>query len=373
MNIGTFDIIQRDTNTKARRGRLTTAHSIIETPVFMPVGTHATVKTLGSEDLEAIGFQIILSNAYHNSIRPGHELIKELGGLHQFMNWPRSILTDSGGFQVFSLPNLRKITEEGVKFQSHLDGRALFFSPEEVMHIESCLGSDIVMPLDVCLAMPATEEATRAAAERTLRWLDRAISSTVLQDYQMLFPIVQGGISPAIRKFSAMETAQRPAKGYAIGGLSVGEEKQAMVDMIEVVNEHLPADKPRYLMGVGTPLDLVEGIARGVDMFDCVMPTRNARNGNLFTDRGQIAIKRAEYRNDKSPIDDTCSCIACKNYTKAYLHHLFKANEILGLRLNTLHNLTYYNNLMIRVRREIEAGTYASFMKEYRQSYAGRE
>jgi queuine tRNA-ribosyltransferase len=368
MNPFSFELQKSDSETKARLGRLTTAHGTVETPVFMPVGTHATVKTLGSEDLEALGAEIILSNAYHNALRPGDESVARQGGLHGFMKWPRAILTDSGGFQVFSLESLRKVSEEGVKFRSHWDGTELFWTPERVVEIQRNLGSDITMPLDECVALPSPEAKVREAAERTLRWLDRALA-TPRHPWQALFGIVQGGIDPDLRRFSARETIGRACEGYSIGGLSVGEEKGAMLEMISVTTEELPALKPRYLMGVGTPLDLAEGVALGVDMFDCVMPTRNARNGTLFTSEGTLGIKRAEFKEDQRPLDETCGCIACRRYTRAYLHHLFRNREILGLRLNTLHNVTFYLDWMRQIRVAIREGRLGRFLAAARDKF----
>ncbi len=367
MKLYSFHLIDSDKKTSARVGRITTVHGTVETPVFMPVGTNATVKTLGSEDLEAMGFTILLSNAYHNAIRPGDELIARQGGLHQFMKWPRAILTDSGGFQIFSLESLRKVTEEGAMFRSHVDGTSMFWTPEKVVQIQTHLGSDITMPLDECIALPQEESKVREAAERTLRWLDRALAQA-RPPYQALFGIIQGGITPALRKFSVLETIARNCDGYAIGGLSVGEEKQEMLDMVELIAEKVPKDRARYLMGVGTPLDLVEAVALGIDMFDCVIPTRNARNGTLFVDGGQLSIKRAEFKEDQRPIDPNCNCLACGRYTRAYLHHLFRANEILGIRLNTIHNLTYYSSWMKRIRHAIKEDKFSEFLKQARQN-----
>ncbi len=363
----TFTVLKQDTQTRARLGKIETSHSVIETPVFMPVGTNATVKTLDFSDLETLNPSIILSNAYHNYLRPGHKVISHMGGLHKFMNWKRSILTDSGGFQVFSLKDFRKVSEEGVTFRSHLDGSKHFYTPESVIDIQIHLGSDIMMPLDVCLEMPATQEATREAALQTLRWLDRALK-VERPAHQSLHGIIQGGIDPDVRKFSALETVARNCDGYSIGGLSVGEEKNFMYEMIDVVCDVIPKDKTRYLMGVGTPQDLVEGVYRGVDMFDCVMPTRNARNGTLFTTQGKITIKKAEHQLSEKPLDENCSCFTCKNHTRAYLHHLNRAEETLGLRLNTIHNVHYYLELMRRIRAAIGSGTYESFYRDFLNS-----
>lgn len=356
----TFTVLKQDTETRARLGKLETSRSVIDTPVFMPVGTNATVKTLDTNDLEALDPKIILSNAYHNYLRPGHKVVSQMGGLHKFMNWKRSILTDSGGFQVFSLKEFRKVTEEGVHFRSHIDGSKHFYTPESVIDIQIHLGSDIMMPLDVCLEMPATVEATKEAALQTLRWLDRALK-VERPAHQSLHGIIQGGIDANMRKFSALETVARDCDGYSIGGLSVGEEKHYMYDMIDVVNEIIPKHKTRYLMGVGTPQDLVEGVYRGVDMFDCVMPTRNARNGTLFTTQGKVTIKKTENQLDKRPLDENCSCFTCKNHTRAYLHHLNRAEETLGLRLNTIHNVHYYLELMRRIRTSLKEGTFSTF------------
>ncbi len=361
-----FTLRKEDADSKARLGLLTTAHGDIETPVFMPVGTNATVKTLGSEDLEALGAGIILSNAYHNSIRPGDARIAGLGGLHGFMKWNRSILTDSGGFQVFSLEALRKVTEDGVRFRSHLDGAEIYWTPEKVMEIQANLGSDIIMPLDQCPALPAPKEKVREAMERTLRWLDRSLALRK-NGTQALFGIVQGGVNPELRGFSARETATRVCDGYAIGGLSVGEAKPEMFSSLEIAVAELPKEKPRYLMGVGTPLDLIECVARGTDMFDCVMPTRNARNGTLFVREGTISIKKAEFAQDERPLDEKCGCPTCRRYSRAYLHHLFRANEILGLRLNTIHNVHFYLDWMRRIRAAIAEGTFAQLLSQARQ------
>jgi len=362
-----FQVLHQDKGTKARLGKIQTSRSVIETPVFMPVGTNATVKTLDKNDLETLNPSIILSNAYHNYLRPGHKVVSQMGGLHKFMNWNRSILTDSGGFQVFSLKDFRKVSEEGVTFQSHIDGSKHSWTPESVIDIQIHLGSDIMMPIDVCLELPASLEATREATLQTLRWLDRALK-VERPDHQSLHGIIQGGISPEVRKFSALETVARNCDGYSIGGLSVGEEKPAMYEMIDVCCEVIPTDKTRYLMGVGTPQDLVEGVYRGIDMFDCVMPTRNARNGTLFTSYGKVSIKKAEHVLSEKPLDENCSCYTCKNHTRAYLHHLNRCEETLGLRLNTIHNVHYYLNLMKRIRNAIANDEYQSFHREFKNS-----
>lgn len=363
----TYTVEKTDPASRARAGKITTSRSVIETPVFMPVGTNIGIKTLDTDDVKKLGPQIILSNTYHNFLRPGDEVVARRGGLHQFMNWDRSILTDSGGFQIFSLESLRKITEEGVKFQSHINGDPFFWTPEKVIEIQKNLGADIIMPLDICSKLPSDEKTLRDAAIRSLAWLDR--SKTVdLPESQSLHGIVQGGIDVNLRKFSAQETIERDCPGYSIGGLSVGEETNAMLDMVEVCNEILPIEKPRYLMGVGTPLDLVENVYRGVDMFDCVMPTRNARNGTLFSTVGRIQIKKVKYKEMDDPIDPNCSCYTCQNYSAAYLHHLFKADEYTAMRLNTIHNLHYYLHLMKRIRASILDGTFTTFYKDFKAS-----
>ena len=362
-----FTVTNQDPTSNARAGVVKTLRGEIQTPVFMPVGTNATVKTLDQQDLRDLGPSIILSNAYHNYLRPGPDVVADLGGLHTFMNWSQSILTDSGGFQVFSLKHLMKTSEEGISFRSHIDGSKHGWTPELVIEIQKKLGSDVMMPLDVCTALPATTEQIREAALLTLRWLDRAVK-VERNDRQSLHGICQGGIDPEIRRFSAIETAQRDCDGYSIGGLSVGEEKSAMYDMISICTEILPTMKPRYLMGVGTPTDLVEGVYRGVDMFDCVMPTRNARNGTLFTSHGKISIKKVEFQKSQKPLDENCGCYTCLNYTRAYLHHLHRCEETLGLRLNTIHNVYYYLNLMKRVRTAIVNGEYETFRKDFLES-----
>lgn len=362
-----FSLLKKDSKSRARRGQLVTSRSTIETPVFMPVGTNATVKTLDRRDLQDLGPEIILSNAYHNYLRPGHLTVAKLGGLHKFMNWNKSVLTDSGGFQVFSLKDFVRISEDGVTFQSHIDGSKHAWTPEFVIDIQKHLGSDIMMPLDVCTELPASESKIRQAALTTLRWLDRAI----LVDrppHQSLHGIVQGGTNAEIRKFSAIETSQKKCDGFSIGGLSVGEEKNAMYDMISICDEILPENKPRYLMGVGTPGDLVEAVYRGVDMFDCVMPTRNARNGTLFTSHGKVSIKKAEHQTSLQPLDENCGCFTCTNHTRAYLHHLHRCEETLGLRLNTIHNVHYYLNLMKNIRQAIDEDRYETFRKDFLDS-----
>ncbi len=359
-----FKLHCRSSESSARRGEVQTQHGTIQTPVFMPVGTQATVKAVTPENLKEMGAEIILGNTYHLYIRPGHELIQRFGGLHGFMNWDRPILTDSGGFQIFSLKELAKITEEGAAFRSHLDGSKLFLSPEDAISVQESLGSDIMMCLDTCIPYPADREETIKATDLTSRWAKRC-RDIQNPTGQLLFGIVQGGMFPELRKASAEALIDIGFDGYAIGGLSVGESKNLMHDMTEATVPHLPGDFPVYLMGVGTPEDLVEGVWRGVDMFDCVMPTRNARNGTMFTSTGKVVIKNAKYREDERPLDKLCTCYTCKNYSRAYLRHLFQSREILSYHLNTIHNLHYYINLMADIRRAIEKDCFARFRKDF--------
>jgi queuine tRNA-ribosyltransferase len=360
-----FALIKKDPASSGRLGKMATSHGEVNTPVFMPVGTQATVKTLSPEDLNGIGAEIILSNTYHLFLRPGHELIRDFGGLHRFMGWKGSVLTDSGGFQVFSLADLRKITEEGVTFQSHLDGGAKhFITPESAVEIQEALGADIIMAFDECIPYPATRDYADESLQRTLRWAKRCRDAKK-ETGQALFGITQGGMYPDLRKLSAEALVDIGFDGYAIGGLSVGETKPVMYEMIETSTPSLPEDKPRYLMGVGTPEDLVEGVERGIDMFDCVMPTRNARNGTFFTSFGKLTIKNARYERDSGPIDPECRCHTCLNFSRAYLRHLFNAGEVLALRLGTIHNLFFYLTLMRGVRESLAAGTFKKFKKEF--------
>jgi len=360
-----FSFIKKDPASSARMGKMTTSHGEVNTPVFMPVGTQATVKTLSPADLVDLGAEIILSNTYHLFLRPGHELIREFGGIQKFMGWNRPVLTDSGGFQVFSLAELRKITEEGVTFQSPIDGGAKhLITPEYAVEIQEALGADIIMAFDECTPYPATRDYAQESLERTLRWAGRCRDAKKATG-QALFGIVQGGIYPDLRKLSADALVDIGFDGYAIGGLSVGETKPMMYEMIEATVPSLPVDQPRYLMGVGTPEDLVEGVDRGIDMFDCVMPTRNARNGTFFTSFGKVVIRNAQYERDHQPIDPGCGCYTCRNFTRAYMRHLFNANEILALRLGTIHNVYFYLNLMRNVRLSIEQGRFGEFKKEF--------
>ena len=363
-NSSPFTLHSKSTECAARRGEVKTKHGTIQTPVFMPVGTQGTVKAVTPENLKEMNAQIILGNTYHLYIRPGHELVKKFGGLHKFMNWDGAILTDSGGFQIFSLKDLATITEQGAAFRSHLDGAKLFLSPEDAIHVQESLGSDIMMCLDTCIPYPADRDEAQKATDLTSRWAKRCRDSHQKRD-QLLFGIVQGGMYPDLRKEHAETLIDIGFDGYALGGLSVGEPKELMHEMTESSVPHLPEDYSRYLMGVGTPADLVEGVWRGIDMFDCVMPTRNARNGTLFTSRGKVIIKNAKYREDQRPLDEDCDCYTCRNYSRAYLRHLFQCREILSYHLNTIHNLHYYLNLMAGIRKSIENDCFAAFRKDF--------
>jgi len=342
-----------------------TRRGVIETPVFMPVGTQGTVKGMLAESLKEVGAQIILANTYHLYLRPGHELVREMGGLHSFMNWDRPILTDSGGFQVFSLGDLRKITEEGASFQSHLDGSSHLLTPEFSVKIQETLGADIIMAFDECIPFPAERGYVEESTARSGRWAKRCKEARTRGDGAALFGIVQGGMHPDLRARSAAELIDIGFEGYAVGGLSVGESADLMYDMMDVTLPLLPQDRPRYVMGVGTPENLVEGVSRGVDMFDCVMPTRNARNGVLFTSFGKISIKQAQYARDTLPLDPECGCYVCRNYSRAYLRHLYRSGEILASVLNTYHNLYYYLHLMEEMRHAIEKGAFEDFRKSF--------
>lgn len=363
----TFNLQAKDG--KARAGELRTTRNVIQTPMFMPVGTLATVKSVSPEELEALGAKIILGNAYHLYLKPGHELVEDLGGLHKFMNWKGSILTDSGGFQVMSLSALRKVTPDGVEFASHIDGSRHFISPEKSMEIQRALGSDIVMAFDECVKHPATREEVKRSLELTTKWEKRS-RAFELKPHQGLFGILQGGMHADLRKEHFQMLEGIDFEGWAIGGLSVGEPPQLMYEMLDVSVPLLPEDKVHYLMGVGTPGDLVEGVARGVDIFDCVMPTRNARNGTLFTSRGKMHIKNARFQRDPNPLDENCSCYTCRNYSRAYLRHLFLQGEILGSRLLTIHNLHYYIDLMRQMREAILAQRFDEFRRSFYSSYA---
>ena len=364
-----FELI--NTNDKARLGRLTFDRGEVNTPAFMPVGTYGAVKAMTVEEVRGLGAEIILGNTFHLSITPSTEVIEAHGDLHDFMNWQGPILTDSGGFQVFSLGKMRKITEEGVAFRSPKDGSSIFMGPEESMQIQHKLGSDIVMIFDDCTAYPAEKNVVDQSMQLSLRWAKRSlIEHKRLNNKNSLFGIVQGGMYKELRIHSAESLIEMDFNGYAIGGLSVGEPKEEMMEVLSYLPDHMPQDKPRYLMGVGTPIDLVEGVASGVDMFDCVMPSRNARNGYLFTSEGVVKIRNAKYKKDTGPLDPNCGCSTCSNYSRSYLHHLQKTNEILGSRLNTLHNLFYYQELMQSMRSAIQTNTFSTFRKSFLASQA---
>jgi queuine tRNA-ribosyltransferase len=370
-----FEVTARDEKTAARCGILKTTRSEIETPVFMPVGTAASVKALTQDMLETLDARIILGNTYHLYMRPGHDVVRVLGGLHRFMDWRRSLLTDSGGFQVFSLGQLRTITEAGVEFRSHLDGSRHLFSPEKSMEIQAALGSDIVMAFDECTPYPATYEQVETSLDLTRRWAIRsraAFDKLSDRTRQALFGIIQGGVHHDLRRRSLDGLREIGFEGYAIGGLSVGEEKAQMYDTTEAIAPLMPADKPRYLMGVGTPEDLVESVARGVDMFDCVMPTRNARNGSVFTSRGRLNLRNAKFIRDERPLDEDCECMVCRRHSRAYLSHLVRSGEILASILCTYHNIHHYLDTMRRVRHSIRLGSFAEFrLRFHAQLHAG--
>ncbi len=368
----TFELVSQDRESKARRGRLITAHGILETPAFMPIGTQGSVKGVSPRELRELDAQIILGNTYHLFVRPGLDVIKHFGGLHNFMSWDGPILTDSGGFQIFSLAKLRKITEDGVAFQNHIDGTRAFISPEIAMEIQAALGSDIAMALDECIPYPCDYDYAAQSAEMTTRWAKRCRAWKGRDGDSMLFGIVQGGAFDDLRRASAQAIVELDFDGYAIGGVSVGEPEQEMMRAIESAEPFLPADKPRYAMGLGTPPQLLEMVARGMDMFDCVLPTRLARNGTAFTPAGTINLKNAEFALDKRPIEENCACPACREFTRGYIRHLIKAEEILGLRLITLHNLHFYLNLMSQARAEIERGTFDQFRKTFVGEYKTR-
>lgn len=365
----TYELLHVCKQTGARRGIVHTPHGDIQTPVFMPVGTQATVKSMTPEELKEVGAQIILANTYHLFLRPGHELVKEAGGLHKFMHWDRPILTDSGGFQVFSLGALRTISEEGVEFRSHLDGSKQFLSPEKAMEVENALGADIIMAFDECCPYPSTYEYTKKSMERTTRWAKRCKEAHSRKEDQGLFGIIQGGFYKDLRKQSAEDLIKLDFPGYAIGGISVGEPKDEFLDILQYTTPLMPENKPRYLMGVGTPDYLVEAAIAGIDMCDCVIPTRLARHGTAFTSKGKIVVRNAIYERDFNPLDDECDCYACKNYTRAYIRHLVKTNEILGIRLLSIHNIKFLTNLMDKVRIEIERDNLGSFRKEFYRKY----
>ena len=368
-----YELLKKDKKTGARRGRIYTPHGIIETPVFMPVGTQATVKAMTPDELkEMVDARIILSNTYHLFLRPGDELIKEAGGLHKFMNWDRPILTDSGGFQVFSLADLRNITEEGVKFKSHLDGSEKFLSPEISMKIQNNLGSDIMMAFDECAPYPSDYDYTKKSMEMTTRWAKRCLEAHKNKEKQGLFGIVQGGMYKDLREQSAKALVELDFPGYAVGGLSVGEPAELMYEIFSATTPFLPENKPRYLMGVGTPDYLIEAVLRGIDMCDCVLPTRIARNGTAMTSEGKVVVRNATYERDWTPLDHNCDCYTCKNYTRAYIRHLVKCGEILGARLITIHNLRFLVKLMEDVRKAIEEDRLLEFREEFYKNYYGK-
>jgi queuine tRNA-ribosyltransferase len=390
-----FELVAQDRESKARRGRITTAHGVLDTPVFMPIGTQGSVKAVSPRELRELRAQIILGNTYHLFVRPGLDVIKHFGGLHKFMNWNGPILTDSGGYQIFSLAKLRKITEDGVEFQNHIDGARAFISPEIAMEIQLAFGSDVTMTLDECVPYPCEYDYAAQSADMTARWAKRckAVASAVRSGEssaslpgapdalrtahstgrQLLFGIVQGGTFEDLRKKSAQQIVELDLDGYAIGGVSVGEPEEEMMRAVESAEPFLPKDKPRYAMGLGTAPQLLEMIARGMDMFDCVLPTRLARNGTAFAATGTLNLKNAEFALDKRPIEENCACEACREFSRGYIRHLVKAEEILGLRLITLHNLHFYLNLMNRVRSEIEAGTFDQFRKTFVAEYKTRD
>ncbi|MEC3654753.1 tRNA guanosine(34) transglycosylase Tgt [Bacillus siamensis] len=364
-----YEFIKECKQTGARLGRVHTPHGSFETPVFMPVGTLATVKTMSPDELKSMDAGIILSNTYHLWLRPGHDIVKEAGGLHQFMNWDRAILTDSGGFQVFSLSKFRNIEEEGVHFRNHLNGDKLFLSPEKAMEIQNALGSDIMMAFDECPPYPAEYDYMKRSVERTSRWAERCLEAHGRSDEQGLFGIVQGGEYEDLRTQSAKDLVSLDFPGYAIGGLSVGEPKHVMNRVLEFTTPLLPKDKPRYLMGVGSPDALIDGAIRGVDMYDCVLPTRIARNGTVFTNEGRLNMKNAKYERDFRPIDEECSCHTCKNYSRAYIRHLIRCNETFGIRLTTYHNLHFLLHLMEQVRQAIREDRLGDFREEFFERY----
>ncbi|MBE3553940.1 MAG: tRNA guanosine(34) transglycosylase Tgt [Thermicanus sp.] len=364
-----YELIKKDKKTEARLGRIHTPHGVFETPLFMPVGTLATVKTMSPEELKEMGAGIILSNTYHLWLRPGEETVAEAGGLHRFMNWDRAILTDSGGFQVFSLSGLRQIEEEGVHFRSHLDGEPLFLSPEKSIRIQNKLGADIIMSFDECPPHTAEREYVLKSLERTTRWAERGLKAHARPEDQGLFGIIQGGVYPDLRKMSARQLIELDFPGYAVGGLSVGEPKEVMYHILEETVPLIPGNKPRYLMGVGSPDALIEGVIRGIDLFDCVLPTRIARNGTTMTREGRVVIRNARYAKDFGPLDPHCGCYTCRNYTRAYIRHLIKADEIFGIRLTTYHNLYFLIHLMEEIRTAIREDRLTQFREEFLATY----
>ena len=366
-----FTLIHQDTSTKARWGKISTSHNVFQTPVFIPVGTQGSVKAVSSEELEEIGIKIILSNAYHLYLRPGYQTIQKLGGLHKFINWKGSILTDSGGYQIFSISPLQKVSAEGVKFKSHIDGSEHFLTPEEVLEVQLVLGSDIIMVLDECSPYPVDYHQAKASLERTLKWAKRT-KSVWSEKEKGLFGIVQGSTFKDLRKRGAEQLVEMGFDGYALGGLSVGEPLSLRGEIIEWTNAYLPSSQPRYLMGVGTPMELLENISLGIDIFDCALPTHIARNGTVFTWEGKINLRNAGYKEDSSPLDSKCECYTCKNYSRAYIRHLLRAGEILGMRLATYHNLYFLNQLMEKARGAIKENKFKDFKREFIKKYERR-
>jgi len=360
-----YRVLASDPDTRARAGVLTTPHGDVPTPCFMPVGTQGTVKAVGPDDLKEVGASMILANTYHLLIRPGPDIVKRLGGLHGFMSWSGPILTDSGGYQVFSLASLRKIAQEGVVFKSHLDGSEISLTPEKAVAVQETLGPDIMMAFDECTPYPASRRETAESAELTLNWARRCLEARNPDHSPALFGIIQGGMYPDLRRRSAEDISALDFPGLAIGGLAVGEEPEVRFDMIEAAAEVIPSEKPLYLMGLGTPVDLVEGVARGADMFDCVMPTRNARNGQLFTASGRLVIKNARYKDDPRPVEEGCGCYTCRTFSRGYLRHLFMARELLAYRLNSIHNLYYYLFLIGKAREALLSGKFTHFYKDF--------
>jgi queuine tRNA-ribosyltransferase len=365
-----FKLIYQDKNSKARVGKLVTAHGEIQTPCFMPVGTQGTVKAISPRELQEAGAQIILSNTYHLFLRPGMDVIKKAGGLHNFISWPRPILTDSGGYQVFSLALLRKVSDRGVEFQSHIDGLKHFITPEDIVNTQIDLGSDIMMPLDECVHYPCAKDHAEVAMKRTLDWARRSKEQIAKSDKQLLFGIIQGATYEDLRKGCAEKLIEIDFDGYAIGGVSVGEPKNLMYNTVALLAEFLPPDKPHYLMGVGLPEDIFEAVEQGMDMFDCVVPTRYGRNGTAFTSEGKLTIRNAPYIEDFKPLDPNCECYACKNFSRAYIRHLFNTEEILGLRLVSLHNIHFYVQLLRKIREAIKQDRLSEFKKEFLNNYA---
>lgn len=368
-----YKLLKQDKRTGARLGKIVTPHGTFETPMFMPVGTLASVKSIAPEELEAMGAGIILSNTYHLWLRPGADIVEEAGGLHAFMNWDKGILTDSGGFQVFSLSNIRTIEEEGVHFRSHIDGSKLFLSPEKAIHVQNQLGADIMMSFDECPPFEESYDYVRKSIDRTTRWAERGMEAHQKWDTQGLFGIVQGAGYKDLRMEHARELAGMDFSGYSIGGLSVGEPQEEMLKVLDYTTPLLPENKPRYLMGVGTPDSLIEGVMRGVDIFDCVLPTRIARNGTTMTSQGRVVIKNLQYARDFRPLDENCDCYTCRNYTRAYIRHLIKTNELFGLRLTSYHNLYFLVNLMKNVREAIKSDSLLEFREAFYEEYGYKD